>query len=80
LQNAIVLRDPRQIDPNPNGDEVRRNVVVKNGAHPSPGLPGADLFYDAAGTATVSLIINFGNSVPLRSEAIFGATDRLQSS
>ena len=28
LRNPIVLGDPRQIDPNPNGDEVRLKLVI----------------------------------------------------
>jgi parallel beta-helix repeat protein len=71
LQNPIVLRDPRAIDPNPNGDEVRRNVVVKNGAYPSPGLPGADLLYDGNGTGNCFARNKFGTSVPPRIEAAF---------
>src|SRR5262249_27812573 len=39
LRNPIASQDPRIIDPNPNGDEVRLNVVVNNGASPSAGLP-----------------------------------------
>jgi hypothetical protein len=69
LQNPVVSQDPRKIDPNPNGDEVRRNVVVKNGAHPSPGLPGADLFYDGSGNCFAHN--KFGTSVPSSIEAMF---------
>ena len=71
LQNPIASLDPRKIDPNPNGDEVRRNVVVKNGAQPSPGLPGADLFYDGSGNGNCFADNKFGTSVPPNIEAIF---------
>jgi len=43
LQNPLASEDPR-IQPNPNDDEVQRNLVVANGAHPSSRLPGVDLF------------------------------------
>ena len=71
LQNPLASQDPREIDPNPNGDEVRRNVVVKNGAHPSPGLPGADLFYDGSGDGNCFAHNKFDTSVPPKIEAIF---------
>jgi parallel beta-helix repeat protein len=71
LQNPLASQDPRNIDPNPNGDEVRRNVVIKNGAHPSPGLPGADLFYDGSGNGNCFAQNKFGTSVPPSIEAIF---------
>jgi parallel beta-helix repeat protein len=71
LQNPLASQDPRKIDPNPNGDEVRRNILVKNGAHPSPGLPAADLFYDASGTGNCFAHNSFRTSVPPRLEAIY---------
>ena len=71
LQNPIASLDPRKIDPNPNGNEVRSNVLVKNGAHPSPGLPGADLFYDGSGNGNCFALNKFGTSVPPNIEAIF---------
>jgi parallel beta-helix repeat protein len=70
-QNPIVSQDPRKIDPNPNDDEVRRNVVVNNGAHPSPGLPGADLVYDGSGQGNCFAQNRFATSVPPKIEASF---------
>jgi parallel beta-helix repeat protein len=71
LSNRLAAQDPRPIDPNPNGDEVRRNVVVKNGTHPSPGLPGADLFYDGSGQDNCFAQNTFATSVPPKIEANF---------
>jgi parallel beta-helix repeat protein len=70
-QNPIVPQDPRKIDPNPNDDQVRLNVVVNNGAHPSPGLPGADLLYDGSGHGNCFAQNRFGTSVPPNIEALF---------
>jgi parallel beta-helix repeat protein len=70
-QNPIVSQDPRKIEPNPNGDEVRRNVVVNNGAHPSPRLPGADLVYDGSGQGNCFAQNRFATSVPPKIEASF---------
>ena len=46
--------DPR-IDPFPDQNEIRHNVVLRNGANPDPkllaiGLQGADLIWDFSGT------------------------------
>jgi parallel beta-helix repeat protein len=71
LQNPVVSQDPRKIDPNPNDDEVRRNIVVKNGAHPSPGLPAADLFYDGSGNGNCFASNKSGTSVPPNIEGMF---------
>ena len=70
-QTPIVSQDPRKIEPNPNGDEVRRNVVVNNGAHPSPGLPGADLVYDGSGQGNCFAQNRFATSAPPKIEASF---------
>ena len=70
-QNPLALlpsQDPRKIDPDPNGDEVRLNVVVRNGTA-SGGLPGADLFYDGSGTGNCFAHNKFGTSVPATIEA-----------
>jgi parallel beta-helix repeat protein len=71
IQNPLAAQDSRKIDPDPNGDEVRRNVVVKNGAHPSPGLPGADLVYDGSGQGNCFAQNRFATSVPSNIEASF---------
>ena len=47
-QNPLAAQDPR-IDPNPDGNQVRLNVIVENGAQPADALPGVDLFYDGSG-------------------------------
>jgi parallel beta-helix repeat protein len=70
-QNPIVSQDPRKIDPNPNNDQVRLNVVLANGAHPSPGLPGADLVYDGSGQGNCLAQNKFATSVPPNIEALF---------
>jgi parallel beta-helix repeat protein len=71
LQNPIVMRDPRNIDPNPNGVEVRRSVIVKNGGAASMGLPGVDLFYDGSGSGNCFAHNKLGTSVPSRIERMF---------
>jgi len=70
-QNPIVSQDPRKIDPNPNNDQVQLNVVLNNGAHPSPGLPGADLVYDGSGQDNCFAQNRFRTSVPPNIEALF---------
>jgi parallel beta-helix repeat protein len=70
-QNPLASKDPRKIDPNPNGHEVRLNVVVNNGTNPPPGLPGADLFYDGTGQDNCFARNRFKTSVPPNIEASF---------
>jgi parallel beta-helix repeat protein len=70
-QNPLASQDPRNIDPNPDGDEVRRNVVVNNGTRPSGGLPAADLFYDGSGQDNCFARNRFVTSVPPKIEASF---------
>jgi parallel beta-helix repeat protein len=70
-QNPLASQDPRKIDPNPNGHEVRLNVVVDNGTNPPPGLPGADLFYDGTGQDNCFAHNRFKTSVPPNIEASF---------
>lgn len=70
-QNPIVSRDPRKIDPNPNGNEVRLNIVVNNGNQPSTGLPAADLVYDGSGQGNCFAQNRFARSFPPRIEASF---------
>ena len=71
IKNPIVSQDPRNIDPNPNGDEVRLNAVIKNGTHPSAGLPGADLVHDGSGQGNCFAQNRFSTSVPPNIEAMF---------
>jgi parallel beta-helix repeat protein len=51
LANPLAAADPR-IDPDPDGNEIRDNVAVRNGLHPDPvraTVPGADVVYDGSG-------------------------------
>jgi parallel beta-helix repeat protein len=70
-QNPGASLDPRIENPNPNGDKVQLNVAVKNGARPSLGLPGADLFYDGSGHDNCFAQNRFATSVPPKTEATF---------
>jgi parallel beta-helix repeat protein len=67
--NPLASEDPR-IDPNPDSNEVRLNVVLGNGAHPPSGLTGADLFYDGSGQGNCFAQNRFATSVPANIEAI----------
>jgi parallel beta-helix repeat protein len=52
LQNFLAPLDPR-IEPDPDFNQVRRNVILYNGRHPDPVravTPGADIVYDGTGT------------------------------
>ena len=54
IANPFAPLDPR-IEPNPDDNTVRRNVIVNNGDNPDPerpGTPGADIVYDGTGTNT----------------------------
>jgi parallel beta-helix repeat protein len=54
VQNLLAPGDPR-IEPNPDFNQVRRNVILHNGQDPDPVraiTPGADLVYDGTGTGT----------------------------
>jgi parallel beta-helix repeat protein len=68
--NPFAIEDPR-IEANPNSDEVQMNVVVNNGAHPSPGLTGADLFYDGSGQGDCFARNRFATSIPPNIEESF---------
>lgn len=51
VENPVASSDPR-IEPNPDGNEVRENVILRNGAAPDPEratTPGADIVYDGTG-------------------------------
>lgn len=66
--------DPR-VDPEPDGVEVRSNVVLRNGLDPdtlrSP-LPGADLIYDGSGADNCFADNVFQTSFPTALELLFG--------
>jgi parallel beta-helix repeat protein len=52
LQNLFGPADPR-IEPDPDFNQVRGNVILHNGQHPDPVraiTPGADIVYDGTGT------------------------------
>jgi parallel beta-helix repeat protein len=52
LQNLFGPIDPR-IEPDPDFNQVRGNVILHNGQHPDPVraiTPGADIVYDGTGT------------------------------
>ena len=52
LQNLFGPVDPR-IEPNPDFNQVRGNVILQNGRNPDPVraiTPGADIVYDGTGT------------------------------
>jgi parallel beta-helix repeat protein len=54
VQNLLAPADPR-IEPNPDFNEVRGNVILHNGEDPDPIraiTPGADIVYDGSGTGT----------------------------
>jgi parallel beta-helix repeat protein len=54
VQNLFAGADPR-IEPFPDDNEVRENVVLHNGHRPDPvraTTPGADLVYDGTGAGT----------------------------
>jgi parallel beta-helix repeat protein len=52
LANPFAALDPR-LEPFPDGNEVRGNVILQNGQSPDPEraqTPGADVVYDGTGT------------------------------
>jgi parallel beta-helix repeat protein len=54
VRNLLAPADPR-IEPNPDRNRVRGNVILHNGRHPDPVraiTPGADIVYDGTGTGT----------------------------
>jgi parallel beta-helix repeat protein len=54
VQNPFAGADPR-IEPFPDGNEVRDNVILRNGHNPDPAratTPGADIVYDGTGVGT----------------------------
>jgi hypothetical protein len=53
VENFFAALDPR-IEPFPDNNAVRANVVLGNGQHPDPEraiTPGADIVYDASGVS-----------------------------
>jgi parallel beta-helix repeat protein len=66
LSNPLASADPR-IDPAPDRNVIRGNVVVRNGRRPDPvrsRVPGADLIYDGTGTGNCFARNRFGTESP----------------
>ena len=72
-QNFLASADPR-VDPNSDFNEVRSNVILRNGAHPDPVraiTPGADIVYDETGVGTCFGRNVFGTEFPVGVTAAF---------
>jgi parallel beta-helix repeat protein len=66
IANPFAAEDPR-IEPLPDHNRVRANVVRGNGQHPDPlraTVPGADLVYDGSGTDNCFAGNVFGTQFP----------------
>lgn len=66
LQNPFAPLDPR-IEPFPDGNTVRSNVILRNGGSPDPVrtiTPGADIVYDGTGVGTCFARNLFGTEFP----------------
>jgi parallel beta-helix repeat protein len=73
VQNPLAASDPR-IEPNPDFNEVRGNVILHNGRHPDPFravTPGADIVYDGTGTGTCFADNIFRTEFPAGITALF---------
>jgi parallel beta-helix repeat protein len=70
IQNPLAVQDPR-IEPNPDENQVRQNIVLENGTAPVASLPGADLVYDGSGTGNCFGKNIFQTSTPLNIEGSF---------
>jgi parallel beta-helix repeat protein len=73
VQNLLAPADPR-IEPNPDFNQVRRNVILHNGRHPDPVraiTPGADIVYDGTGTGTCFADNIFKTEFPAGITALF---------
>ncbi len=66
LANPFAGLDPR-IEPNPDGNEVRDNVILQNGRSPDPvraQTPGADIVYDGSGNRELFCGESLSDPVP----------------
>ena len=66
IQNPLAPSDPR-IEPNPDFNQVRGNVILHNGRNPDPVraiTPGADIVYDGTGTGNCFADNVFGTEFP----------------
>jgi parallel beta-helix repeat protein len=73
LANPFAALDPR-LEPNPDGNEVRDNVILNNGRSPDPlraQTPGADIVYDGSGTGNCFLNNRFQTEFPEGITAFF---------
>jgi parallel beta-helix repeat protein len=73
LQNLFGPIDPR-IEPDPDFNQVRGNVILHNGRHPDPVraiTPGADIVYDGTGTGNCFADNVFGTEFPAGITALF---------
>jgi parallel beta-helix repeat protein len=73
LQNLFGPVDPR-IEPNPDFNQVRGNVILQNGRTPDPIraiTPGADIVYDATGTGNCFADNVFATEFPTGITALF---------
>jgi parallel beta-helix repeat protein len=73
IQNPLAPSDPR-IEPNPDFNQVRGNVILHNGRNPDPVraiTPGADIVYDGTGTGTCFADNVFATDFPAGIIALF---------
>jgi parallel beta-helix repeat protein len=73
VQNLLAPADPR-IEPNPDFNQVRGNVILHNGQDPDPVraiTPGADIVYDGTGTGTCFADNVFKTEFPAGITALF---------
>ena len=72
LSNPLAPQDPR-IEPNPDDNQVLRNLVINNGFLPPPNftIPGVDLFYDGSGRGNCFSQNIFGTAIPPNIEAAY---------
>jgi parallel beta-helix repeat protein len=77
LQNLFGPLDPR-IEPNPDFNEIRGNVILQNGHNPDPVraiTPGADIVYDGTGTGNCFADNVFATEFPAGITALFPCGD-----
>jgi parallel beta-helix repeat-containing protein len=73
IQNPFGGLDPR-IEPNPDRNKVRRNVILQNGRSPDPVRalsPGVDIAYDGTGVGTCFIDNIFRTEFPTGITSIF---------
>jgi parallel beta-helix repeat protein len=73
VQNLLAPADPR-IEPDPDFNQVRGNVILHNGQHPDPVraiTPGADIVYDGTGTGNCFADNVFATQFPAGMTGLF---------